>query len=83
MLLIGGVHMLFILRHGDSKILHLESGSIEKGLSGLNVYDEEGGLIKSLSGVNIRSWCLIGPEGQRVPGWSDILADDYLKFVIG
>jgi hypothetical protein len=84
MVLSGGLYMLYILREGDSGVLRIDSGRLERdGLAGLNVYDEQNKLIPGLSGTRIRSWAVIGPHGQRVRGWFDILADDASRFVLG
>ena len=77
MVLSVGLVMIYVLRRSGC-VGRLTSGRIEHdGSGGLNVYDERTGeLIEYFSGTNIRSWCVFGPEGQRVEGWCEGSEED-------
>jgi hypothetical protein len=69
--------MTYVLRRSGC-VGRLTSGRIEHdGFGGLNVYDEHTGeIIEYFSGKNLRSWCVFGPEGQRVEGWCEGSEED-------
>jgi len=56
---------------------HLTSGRIERGSPGtLDIFDARGSRIDYLSGVRLRSWCVIDSQGQPVDGWREVLPED-------
>jgi len=56
----------------------LAVGRVSRNGSGLVVYDSYGRVIEYLSepGGKIRSWCLVGPTGKPIDGWSFVLDED-------
>jgi hypothetical protein len=59
---------------------HLSSGRIERRPCGsLDVFDARGERFDYLSGNRLRSWCVIGPEGEPLDGWREILPEDLPK----
>jgi len=57
----------------------LTSGRVSRnGSDSLVVYDLYGRIIEYLSepGGRVRSWCLLGPTGKPVDGWSKVLDHD-------
>jgi hypothetical protein len=76
-----GVSLSYILRDGTQDTL--ESGKLESGRSGVNVYDENGKPIARLSGTEMCNWSVLAPNGQRVNGWYDVLNDAESAFVFG
>ena len=56
----------------------LSAGRISRNGSALVVYDAYGRIIEYLSdpGGKIRSWCVLGPEGRPIEGWSYIQDQD-------
>lgn len=56
----------------------LSAGRIARNGSALVVYDAYGRIIEYLSdpGGKIRSWCVLGPEGRLIEGWSYIQDQD-------
>lgn len=72
--------MAYILRH-SGVAGRLKRGYVERAGPGtLNVYYEgNGDLIEYFSGTNIRSWCVFGPYGQPLEGWSNVLPEDVAK----
>ena len=48
------------------------------GSDGLVVYDPYGRVIEYLSqpGGKVRSWCLLGPGGKTIDGWSQVQDQD-------
>jgi hypothetical protein len=58
----------------------LTSGRIERDPSGaLVIFDAHGERFEYLSGSKLQSWCVVGPNGEPVDGWREILAEDLLK----
>lgn len=68
--------LIFILRSGVAG--RLTTGRIERdGSAGLNVYSPDPQTINAyISGTNIRSWCVLGPQGKPLAGWCEILPED-------
>jgi hypothetical protein len=59
---------------------HLSSGRIERLPCGtLDVFDARGEPFDYLSGHRLRSWCVIGPKGEPIDGWREILPEDLPK----
>jgi hypothetical protein len=55
----------------------LTAGRVERDPSGrISVFDARGEGFEYLSGERLRSWCLIGAEGQPVEGWREIQPED-------
>jgi hypothetical protein len=53
----------------------IETGTVERdALSGVTVRDDHGAVIQSLSGIPIRSWNIIGPDGTSID--SDVIPED-------
>ena len=68
--------LIFVLRQSGC-VGRLASGRIERlEAGGLNVYDASGALNEYLSGSNLRSWCVFGPDGSPIAGWMDMLLED-------
>jgi hypothetical protein len=60
----------------------LTSGRIERNSCGkLTVFDALGERFEYLSGKRLRSWCLIGSDGQPIDGWREILPEDLPKIL--
>jgi hypothetical protein len=58
----------------------LSSGRIERNPSvGLDVFDQHGDKFEYLSGERLRSWCVVGIEGQQIDGWGEIVPQDLPK----
>jgi hypothetical protein len=58
----------------------LTSGRVERNTSGeLDVFDPQGNKFEYLSRGRLRSWCVVGPNGEPVDGWRNILAEDLPK----
>jgi hypothetical protein len=60
----------------------LASGRVARHQAGeLRVYDAYGRVIEYLSepGGKVRSWCLLGPAGKPLDGWSQVLEHDRAK----
>ena len=77
MLLSGTAMLVFVLRHSGC-VGRLTSGRIERvGPAEHNVYTQPGGAINDyISGSNLRSWCVLGPDGKPLPGWHEIGPED-------
>jgi hypothetical protein len=76
-LLGNGVVLKYILRSRDKPAVgFLDEGTVERdGLRGLTVRDKNGAVIDELSGNQIRSWNVVGPDGTSID--NDIVANDY------
>ena len=72
--------LIFVL-HRSGCVGRLTSGRIERdGPDGLNVYTGPGGCRNDyISGSNLRSWCVLGPDGKPISGWCEIAAEDRAK----
>ena len=68
--------MVYIMR--DSGCMgRFTSGRIERaGPTGVSVYDRNGAFVEYFSGTRTRSWCVFGPDGQRVEGWCEVTPED-------
>ncbi|MGP0075799.1 MAG: hypothetical protein ACLPWF_28115 [Bryobacteraceae bacterium] len=63
---------------------HLTSGRIERNSDGtLDVFDAWGNRIDYVSGNRLRSWCVIGPDGNPIDGWREILPEDLPRILAG
>ena len=59
----------------------LASGRIERNPTGkLTVFDAHGERFDYLSGNRLRSWAVVGPQGQPIDGWQEILPEDLARF---
>jgi hypothetical protein len=55
----------------------LTAGRVERTTSGtLLVFDALGHPFEYLSGERLRSWCVLGTDGQPIDGWRKILPED-------
>jgi hypothetical protein len=62
----------------------LTSGRIERnGLRAVDVFDARGEWFEYLSGEKVRSWCVMGPKGEPIDGWREILPEDLPKIIPG
>ena len=62
----------------------LTSGRIERGPDGtLDVFDARGNRIDYISGSRLRSWCVVGPDGNSIDGWREILPEDLPRILPG
>lgn len=78
MVLSPDLTLVYVLRP-SGLVGRLASGRISRnGSDGLAVYDRYGRIIEYLSGPkgNVRSWCLMGPAGNPVDGWSEVREED-------
>lgn len=70
--------LVYVLRP-SGLVGRLAAGRVSRnGADGLVVYDSYGRVIEYLSepGGKVRSWCLLGPAGKPVDGWSKVLEQD-------
>jgi hypothetical protein len=68
--------LVFVLRSGC--VGRLVSGRIERNAcGGLNVFSPSPRTVNEyISGANLRSWCLLGPDAKPLDGWSSIRPED-------
>ena len=60
----------------DQAVRYLEEGVVERdALQGLLVRGQNGAILLELSGVHIRSWNIVGPDGESIDG--DMLPRDF------
>jgi hypothetical protein len=79
MVLSDEVSLLYVLAESGVRG-KLTSGLIERNPSGaLVVYDTHGERFEYLSGPKLQSWCVVGPEGEPIVGWQEILPGDLPK----
>jgi len=72
--------LMYVLAHSGC-VGHLTAGRVERvGLSQLKVYDQYGAVFEYVSGANLRSWCVFGPDGNPIDGWSQIHPQDAQRF---
>ena len=77
MILSPDATLVYVL--GPSGVVgRLAAGRVSRNGSGLVVYDAYGRVIEYLSepGGKIRSWCLLGPTGKPIDGWSYVQDED-------
>jgi len=57
------------------------SGWIERsGAVGIHVHTGFDRTVNNyISGDNLRSWCVLGSDGEPLPGWCEIAAEDHSK----
>ena len=72
--------LVFVLRHSGC-VGRLVSGRIERsGMAGIHVYTGLDGTVNHyISGDNLRSWCVLGSDGEPLPGWHEIADEDHSK----
>ena len=78
MVLSPDLTLVYVLRP-SGLVGRLASGRVSRRESGeLVVYDPYGRTIEYLSepGGKVQSWCLLGPTGKPVEGWSKVLDHD-------
>jgi len=78
LVLSSGLSLVYVLRP-SGLVGRLSSGRVSRnGSEGLVVYDPYGRIIEYLSepGGKVRSWCVLGPAGKPVNGWSEVLEQD-------
>jgi hypothetical protein len=60
---------------------HLNVGRVARAGKGqLRVYDSYGELFEYISEARLRSWCVLGPDGQPLDGWRQIHPTDTQGF---
>jgi hypothetical protein len=81
MVLSRDLTLVYVLRP-SGLVGRLASGRVARRQAGeLLVYDAYGRIIEYLSepGGKVRSWCLLGPTGRPLDGWSQVLEPDRAK----
>jgi hypothetical protein len=81
MVLSRDLTLVYVLRP-SGLVGRLASGRVARRQAGeLLVYDAYGRIIEYLSepGGKVRSWCLLGPTGKPLDGWSQVLEPDRAK----
>lgn len=81
MVLSPDLTLVYVLRP-SGLVGRLASGRVARRQAGeLLVYDAYGRIIEYLSepGGKVRSWCLLGPTGKPLDGWSQVLEPDRPK----
>jgi hypothetical protein len=74
--------VLVYVLHPSGLVGRLASGRISRNETrGLVVHDAYGRIIEYLSepGGKVRSWCLLGPKGRPVDGWSEVVVEDRVR----
>jgi hypothetical protein len=73
----NGVVFKYILRAPYHRsVRYLKAGVVERGgPQGLRVRDGNGVILQGLSGTQLRSWCIVGPDGESIDG--DMLPEDF------
>lgn len=74
--------VLFFVLRGSGCVGRLTSGRIERdGAARLNVYT--GSAINAyISGDNLRSWCVVGPDRRPLAGWDEIIPEDRPRLLL-
>ena len=68
--------LVYVLRESGARG-HLTSGRVERARGGgLDVFDFYGSYFEYFSGERLRSWCVFGPDGKAIEGWSKIRQED-------
>jgi hypothetical protein len=73
--------LVYVLRP-SGLVGRLASGRVSRRETGqLVVYDAYGRIVEYLTepGGKVRSWCLLGPAGKPVDGWSQVLDQDRIR----
>ena len=72
--------LVFVLRRSGC-VGRLASGWIERsGTAGIHVYTGLAGTVNDyISSDNVRSWCVLGSDGEPLPGWHEIAVEDHSK----
>jgi hypothetical protein len=71
---------MYVLNHSGCTG-HLSVGRVERGgPDQVKVYDSYGELFEYVSGAQLRSWCVLGPDLQPFDGWSRIHPKDAQRF---
>jgi hypothetical protein len=72
--------LVFVLRRSGC-VGRLASGWIERsGMDGIQVHTGLDGSVNDyISRDNVRSWCVVGSEGEPLPGWHEITAEDHSR----
>lgn len=72
--------LAYVLNHSGCTG-RLSVGRVERaGPDQVKVYDSYGELFEYVSGAQLRSWCVLGPDGQPFEGWSQIHPTDAQRF---
>jgi hypothetical protein len=66
--------LLFVLQSGCPG--RLAAGRVERDGDEIRVYDAHGNANEYISGSRLRSWCIVGLDGEPLPGWCSILSED-------
>jgi hypothetical protein len=79
MILSDEVSLVYVLAESGVRG-KLTSGRVERSLAGeLDVFDPHGNKFAYLSGRRLKSWCVVGADGEPMDGWGKILAEDRTK----
>ena len=72
----NGVVPRYILRGSNQPVHSIDIGTVERDeKGGLKVRSRHGVLLESLSVSQLRSWCIVGPDGESIDG--DMLPGDF------
>ena len=70
--------LVYVLNKGVAG--RLGRGRIERHNTSLAVYTGPGMTLNEyISGPQIRSWCVVGPNGQPLADWHHVLPEDHQK----
>jgi hypothetical protein len=74
-----GATLVYALRQSGC-VGRLTCGRIERdGPTRIKVYDHYGSMNEYISGRNLQSWCVLGMDGEPLPGWREIEDGDRHK----
>jgi hypothetical protein len=76
----NGLALVYVLRRSGC-VGSLRSAVLERdGPHGLQVrHPITGEIIEYISGGNLRSWCVVSPQGEPVEGWSEVSPEDQVR----
>jgi hypothetical protein len=74
--------ILFFVLRGSGCVGRLTSGRIERdGEARLTVHTGSG-VNSYISGENLRSWCVVGPDRRPLAGWDAVTPEDRLRLFL-
>jgi hypothetical protein len=74
-LLDNGVVLKYILRGSNQLVQSFDCGIVLRG--GLKIRGGQGVVVEHLSVSRLRSWCIVGSDGESIDG--DMLPGDYAR----